>query len=123
MSERGQGPYDSTARRWLALIERRQENFIELCDTGRWRHYYSKAEFLEEMRKVLRLRDQWAALAGLPPQSEDPPVLGNVLTPHRVLPDRLVPLSLASDDEPGGEADLPRLTARSNGLPATHWPD
>jgi hypothetical protein len=105
------------------LIERRQENFIELCDTGRWRHYYSKAEFLEEMRKVLRLRDQWAALAGLPPQSEDPPILGNVLTPHRVLPDRLVPLSLGFDDEPGGEADLPRLTARSGGLPVSRWPD
>jgi uncharacterized repeat protein (TIGR03809 family) len=123
MSERGQGPYDTTARKWLALIERRQENFIELCDTGRWRHYYTKDEFLEEMRKVLRLRDQWASLAGLPPQSEDPPILGNVLTPHRVLPNRLVPLSLMSGEEPGGETDLPRLTARANGLPVTRWPD
>jgi hypothetical protein len=123
MSERGQGPYDTTARKWLALIERRQENFIELCDTGRWRHYYTKGVFLEEMRKVLRLRDQWASLAGLPPQSEDPPILGNVLTPHRVLPNRLVPLSLMSGEEPGGETDLPRLTARANGLPVTRWPD
>src|SRR5277367_6260708 len=114
MSERGQGPYDTIARRWLALIERRQENFIELCDTGRWRHYYSKAEFLEEMRKVLGLRDQWAALAGLPPQSDDPPLLGNVLTPHRVLPNRLVPLSLTSNAEPHGEADLPPAKLRVN---------
>jgi uncharacterized repeat protein (TIGR03809 family) len=123
MSGRGQSPYDSVARRWLALIERRQENFIELCDTGRWRHYYTKAEFLEEMRKVLRLRDQWAALAGLPPQSEDPPVLGNVLTPHRVLPNRLVPLSLASGAELGGEADLLPVKVRVNELPVTRWPD
>jgi uncharacterized repeat protein (TIGR03809 family) len=123
MSERGQWRYDSIARKWLALIERRQENFIELCDTGRWRHYYSKAEFLEEMRKVLRLRDQWAALAGLPPQSEDPPVLGNVLTPHRVLPDRLVPLSVASGERAEGEADFPRMTARAGGLPAMRWPE
>jgi uncharacterized repeat protein (TIGR03809 family) len=70
MSERQQGPYDSTARRWLALIERRQENFIELCNTGRWRRYYSHAQFLDEMRKVLQLRDQWAQLAGVP-VSED----------------------------------------------------
>jgi uncharacterized repeat protein (TIGR03809 family) len=64
MSERQQGPYDSTARRWLALIERRQQNFIELCNTGRWRRYYTHAQFLDEMRKVLQLRNQWAQLAG-----------------------------------------------------------
>ena len=49
MSERQQNPYDSVARRWLALVERRQAHFIELCDTGRWRHYYSEAEFIEEL--------------------------------------------------------------------------
>jgi hypothetical protein len=66
MSERQQSPYDSTARKWLALVERRQQSFIELCDTGRWRHYYTHAQFLDEMGKVLHLRNQWARLAGLP---------------------------------------------------------
>jgi hypothetical protein len=66
MSERQQSPYDSISRSWLALVERRQQNFIELCDTGRWRHYYTRAQLLDEMRKVLRLRNQWAQLAGLP---------------------------------------------------------
>ena len=66
MSERQTGPYHGIARKWLALVERRQENFIDLCETGRWRHYYTQAEFLEEMRKVLRLRDQWAVIAGVP---------------------------------------------------------
>jgi hypothetical protein len=66
MSERQQSPYDSIARKWLALVERRQQNFIELCNTGRWRHYYSHAQFHDEMRKVLHLRNQWAQLAGLP---------------------------------------------------------
>ena len=66
MSERQQSPYDSIARSWLALVERRQQNFIELCKTGRWRHYYTHAQFLDEMRKVLHLRNQWARLAGLP---------------------------------------------------------
>ena len=66
MSERQQGPYDSTACRWLALIERRQQNFIELCNTGRWQRYYTQAQFLDEMRKVLHLRNQWALLAGVP---------------------------------------------------------
>jgi len=66
MSERQQSPYDSIARSWLALVERRQRNFIELCNTGRWRHYYTHTQFLDEMRKVLHLRNQWAQLAGLP---------------------------------------------------------
>jgi hypothetical protein len=66
MSERQQSPYDSIARRWLALVGRRQQNFIELSNTGRWRHYYTDAQFIDEMRKVLHLRNQWAQLAGLP---------------------------------------------------------
>jgi hypothetical protein len=66
MSGRQQSPYDSIARRWLALVERRQENFIELCKSGRWRHYYTDAQLRDEMRKVLHLRNQWAQLAGLP---------------------------------------------------------
>ncbi|HTZ02588.1 MAG TPA: hypothetical protein VMC05_09670 [Xanthobacteraceae bacterium] len=65
MSEPQYGRYDSIARRWLALIERRYENFLDLCDTGRWRHYYTEAGFLDEMRKLLRLRERWAALAGV----------------------------------------------------------
>lgn len=65
MSELQNTRYDGLARRWLALIERRQQNFLDLCDTGRWRHYYTEAQFLDEMRKVLRVREQWAALAGV----------------------------------------------------------
>jgi len=67
MSAPREGRYDSIARRWLALVERRQQHFVELCNTGRWRHYYSEGEFLEEMRQLLGLRNQWAQIAGLPP--------------------------------------------------------
>jgi len=66
MSERQQSPYDSIARSWLALVERRQRNFVELCTTGRWRHYYTQAQLLDEVRKVLHLRAEWARLAGVP---------------------------------------------------------
>ena len=111
MSERQDGPYDSIARRWLALVERRQEHFIELCDTGRWRHYYTRAEFLEEMRKVLRLRDQWASLAGLP-VSDD------------TLSDDMLNDELFAD---GVSAPLSKRTpepfAVSNEVPNASWPD
>ena len=66
MSERQESPYDITACRWLALVERRQQNFIELWNSGRWRRYYTHAQFLEEMRKMLDLRNRWASVAGLP---------------------------------------------------------
>jgi hypothetical protein len=71
MSEWHGSPDDSTAGKWLALIERRQQNFVELWHTGRWQHYYTHAQFLDEMRKVLDLRNHWARLAGVPP-SEQP---------------------------------------------------
>jgi len=66
MSERQESPYDSTARKWLALVERRHQNFIELGNTGRWQHYYTHAQFADEMRKVVHLRNQWVQLADLP---------------------------------------------------------
>jgi uncharacterized repeat protein (TIGR03809 family) len=97
MSEREDGPYDSIARRWLALVERRHEHFIDLCDSGRWRHYYTEAEFLEEMRKVLRVRDRWATIAGLPTDIESL---------------RLEEVIHAS---PGA--------GMSSGMPAPAWPD
>jgi hypothetical protein len=65
MSEGQAGPYDSVARKWLALAERRQAHFVELVDTGRWRHYFSRDELDLEMRKAAALRDQWARLAGV----------------------------------------------------------
>jgi hypothetical protein len=65
MSERQTGPYDSVARKWLALAERRYAHFIELSDSGRWRHYFTRSEFDLELRRAELLRDQWARIAGV----------------------------------------------------------
>jgi hypothetical protein len=75
MSAPQESRYDSIARKWLALVELRQAHFIELSNTGRWRHYYTKAEFLDEMRKVLNVREQWATIAGAAVDDEDVPPL------------------------------------------------
>jgi uncharacterized repeat protein (TIGR03809 family) len=69
MSERQKSPYDNIARRWLALVERREQHFADLSQSGRWRRYYTQTEFLNEMRKVLQVRNQWAVLAGIPVKS------------------------------------------------------
>jgi hypothetical protein len=65
MSERQTGPYDSVARKWLALAERRHAHFIELSDSGRWRHYFTRVAFDLELRRAELLRDQWARIAGV----------------------------------------------------------
>ena len=69
MSERQKSPYDSIALRWLALVERRERHFADLSQSGRWRRYYTQTQFLNEMLKTLQVRNQWAALAGLPLRS------------------------------------------------------
>jgi hypothetical protein len=82
---------------------------------------------LEEMRKVLRVRDQWAGLAGLPPHDEEPEFLRRMQTPHRLLPDRLVPLGPPPGPPPQaalhGEAHVPPIAALAKGLPVPRWPD
>jgi hypothetical protein len=65
MSERQTRPYDSVARKWLALAERRHAHFMELSDSGRWRHYFTQVAFDLELRRAELLRDQWARIAGV----------------------------------------------------------
>jgi hypothetical protein len=65
MSERQNLPYDNVARKWLALAERRYAHFVELSDTGRWKHYYTYPQLEQEIRKASALCEQWAINAGL----------------------------------------------------------
>jgi uncharacterized repeat protein (TIGR03809 family) len=65
MSARQPGPYDSVARKWLALAERRRAHVLELHDNGRWRHYYTQEELLDAIREAIRTRDEWARIAGV----------------------------------------------------------
>jgi uncharacterized repeat protein (TIGR03809 family) len=71
MSERQPGPYDSVARRWHALAERRREHLIELRESGRWRHYYTSEQLLEVLREAVNTRDAWARIAGLQADDEE----------------------------------------------------
>jgi uncharacterized repeat protein (TIGR03809 family) len=65
MSERQPGPYDSVARKWHALAERRRAHVVELRESGRWRHYYTAEELLSALREAVNMRDSWARIAGL----------------------------------------------------------
>jgi len=43
-------------------------HFLELSDSGRWEHYYTHAELENKLHETVRLRDQWASIAGISPR-------------------------------------------------------
>jgi uncharacterized repeat protein (TIGR03809 family) len=53
-------------RRWRALAEQRRAHFIELYDTGRWKHYYTEAQLLARMREAIHLAETWEQLSASP---------------------------------------------------------
>ena len=71
----GRPPFDSLARRWHHLADRRLAHFTELYRSGRWRHYYrSEAQFAERMLDVIKAAKIWAELAGQAPPTVTVPV-------------------------------------------------
>jgi hypothetical protein len=64
MSARQNGPYDSIARKWLALAERRKAHLIELQQNGRWERYYSDVQLADELDELDIARDRLLKLAG-----------------------------------------------------------
>jgi DNA-binding transcriptional ArsR family regulator len=70
MSARQQGPYDTIARKWLALAERRRAHLIELRDSGRWKRYYRKGDLAEELLVLELACRRFAEVAGSEPEPE-----------------------------------------------------
>lgn len=63
-------PYEQLAQKWSKLAERRRAHFIELYKSGRWKHYYTEAEFLDRLREAVHIADEWARLASARPQAK-----------------------------------------------------
>jgi uncharacterized repeat protein (TIGR03809 family) len=55
-----------TALKWRDLAERRRAHFIDLYDSGRWRHYYTDQTFLQEMKAADAAAKRWAEIAPRP---------------------------------------------------------
>jgi uncharacterized repeat protein (TIGR03809 family) len=51
------------ALKWRALAERRRDHFVELQHTGRWKLYYDRPDFLQELRAAIALAQRWARIA------------------------------------------------------------
>jgi uncharacterized repeat protein (TIGR03809 family) len=50
-------------RKWHDLAEKRRTHFVDLYESGRWKHYYSESEFISLMRQAVQLADDWSRLA------------------------------------------------------------
>ena len=57
--------WERIALKWRSLAERRRDHYVELYQSGRWKHYHSEAEFLTEMRKAAALAERWIQIAPL----------------------------------------------------------
>lgn len=66
-------PYAELAHKWRMLALRRRAYFIELYQTGRWKHYYKQADFMVRLREVIDNADEWERLAAKPPDAGEPP--------------------------------------------------
>ena len=58
--------FEEVAQKWRTLAEMRHAHFLDLHQSGRWKHYYSEQQFLDRMRETLRLTERWAAIAPRP---------------------------------------------------------
>ncbi|HZP79616.1 MAG TPA: TIGR03809 family protein [Pseudolabrys sp.] len=56
---------DQAARKWCSLAERRRDHYVELYQSGRWKHYYSEEQFRERLRDAVEAVNTWAQIAGL----------------------------------------------------------
>jgi uncharacterized repeat protein (TIGR03809 family) len=57
--------WERIALKWRSLAERRRDHYLELYQSARWKHYYSEADFLTEMRKAAALAERWIEIAPL----------------------------------------------------------
>jgi uncharacterized repeat protein (TIGR03809 family) len=62
---------EKLAQKWSELAKRRRDHFVELYKTGRWKHYYTEAEFQDELRKVMQAAEEWERLAGRRPEAHN----------------------------------------------------
>ena len=80
--------FDTVVGKWRDLAEKRRLSFVELQRTGRWKRFYTEAQFILRMGQVSELAKTWAELAALTP------------TPTTAAPDPQAPIVDATMTDP-----------------------
>jgi uncharacterized repeat protein (TIGR03809 family) len=73
LEQHATGPYGRLAHKWRDLAERRRAYFVDLYQSGRWKHYYTEEQFLVRMREVILAAEAWARIAPDEEIGEHPP--------------------------------------------------
>jgi hypothetical protein len=58
--------WERTGLKWRDLAERRHAHYLDLYKTGRWKRYYTEAEFRAELATAIELAQRWASIAPRP---------------------------------------------------------
>ena len=53
-------------QKWRDLAVRRRAHFVELYESGRWKHYYTEEQLLARLREAVRLAETWEQLSTPP---------------------------------------------------------
>jgi hypothetical protein len=64
------------ALKWRDLAERRRGHLMDLYESGRWKHYYSDTEFLDELRQAVAIAQRWARIALQSEELASPALVG-----------------------------------------------
>ena len=64
---------DAIAQKWSELARRRRDYYVDLYESGRWKHYFDEQEFIARMRDVVASSAQWNELAGRALADPKPP--------------------------------------------------
>ena len=54
--------FDLVSQDFRALAQRRHAYYLELLQSGRWRHYFSEQEFSDRLRDVLSVTKFWTTI-------------------------------------------------------------
>ena len=72
-------PFDTIAQKWCELAQRRHAYYVELFESGRWKHYFDEREFIARLRDVISSTIKWHELAGRPPPQFTGQMMGQVM--------------------------------------------
>jgi hypothetical protein len=64
-------PFEVGAHGLRALALRRHAYYLELLESGRWRHYFTEQELAERLRDVVAQTRRWNALLRVEAPSSD----------------------------------------------------
>jgi hypothetical protein len=64
-------PFDTVARKWLDLAQRRVDYYVTLYRSGRWKHYYTEEAMALRMLDAIKAARTWAELTPARPDDKN----------------------------------------------------